>query len=153
MALIWLGLNGADGYSWIVGAPAVIAAAWISLGLLPTISWHWSAVGAMAFAGYFLRESFRGGWDVAKRALAPKLRLSPGIVCLRPRLPPGPARCFFYGTISLLPGTAVVAIGEDELRVHVLDLAPERAEELRTLENRVAALFRLDLAASQEVTT
>ena len=74
MALIWLGLNGLDVNSWVVGVPAVLAAAWISVRLLPAISWRWSLRGALVFAAYFIRESVRGGWDVARRVLSPALR-------------------------------------------------------------------------------
>ena len=144
LALVWLGLNGADWSSWIVGGPAVFAAAWISATLVPDTRWHWSARGTLAFCGFFLRESLRGGWDVACRALSPKLALSPAIVCVPVLLPPGAARVFFCGTINLLPGTAVIAIAKDHLCVHVLDYSPRVVEEeLRELERRVAALFDL----------
>jgi multicomponent Na+:H+ antiporter subunit E len=151
MALLWLGLNGADGSSLIVGGPVVVAAAWLSVNLLPSLSWHWSARGALAFAGWFLRESLRGGWDVACRALAPKLALSPNILCVPFQLPRGPARLFFCGAISLLPGTAVVAITENSLCVHALDGSPRVEKELRELERCVAALFGLVLARQKEV--
>jgi multicomponent Na+:H+ antiporter subunit E len=151
MALIWLGLNGADWSSWIVGGPVVFTAAWISVKLLPDIPWHWSAGGAISFAGWFLRESLRGGWDVAWRALSPKLALSPAIVCVPLHLPPGAARLFFCGAISLLPGTAVVAITKKSLCVHALDYSPRVEEELRELEGRVAALFGLVLPGQKEV--
>ncbi len=150
-ALIWLGLNGADWGSWIVGGPVVIVAAGISVKLLPAIPWHWSVSGALAFAGFFLRESLRGGWDVACRALAPKLALSPAILCVPFHLPPGVARLFFCGAISLLPGTAVVAIAADTLCIHALAASPRVEEELRELENRVAALFGLVLPGPNEV--
>ena len=67
-------------------------------------------VEPIPFAGYFLRESLRGGWDVARRALSPALPMSPALVRFLLRLPPGSARWLFCNTISLLPGTAVVAI-------------------------------------------
>jgi multicomponent Na+:H+ antiporter subunit E len=145
MALLWLGLNGLDGSSWIVGSPAVLAAAWISVKLLPSVSWRWSLRGALVFAAYFLRESVRGGWDVARRAISPRLALSPAIVCHPFQLPSGPSRLFFCSAISLLPGTAVVAIAESNICVHVLDNSTSVGEELRKLERRVGALFGLQL--------
>ncbi len=151
MALLWLGLNGEDWSSWIVGGPVAFAAAWISVKLLPAIPWHWSVGSAIAFAGWFLRESLRGGWDVARRALSPKLALSPAIVRVPLHLPPGAARWFFCNAISLLPGTAVVAITEESLCVHTLDFSPGVEEELRGLEARVAALFGLGLPGPKEV--
>jgi multicomponent Na+:H+ antiporter subunit E len=150
MALLWLGLNGPDGASWIVGVPVVLAAAWISVKLMPSVTWRWSVVGALAFAGFFFRESVRGGWDVARRALSPGLALSPAIVCHPLHLPAGPSRLFFCTTISLLPGTAVVSIAEETICIHVLDWTPRVEEEVRELERRVAALFGLVLMKDKD---
>ena len=143
MAVMWLGFNGTDWSSWMVGGPMVLVAAWLSIRLLPASTWHWSVGEAIRFGGYFLRESLRGGWGVARHAFARPLGISPGLLFHRFHLPPGPARWFFCNTISLLPGTAVVAIEGDSLCAHVLDLSPQSAEELRDLEGRVAALFGL----------
>lgn len=145
MALLWLGLNGLDGNSWMVGVPVVLAAAWISLMLSPSVSWRWSLRGLLVFAVYFLRESVHGGWDVAWRAIRTGLVLSPAIVCHPFRLPPGPSRLFFCSAISLLPGTAVVAIAESRVCVHVLDHSTSADEALQELERRVAGLFGLEL--------
>ena len=121
----------------------VLAAASLSIRLLPAGTWHWSVGAAIRFGGYFLRESWRGGWGVARHAFARPLGMSPGLLRYALHLPPGPARWFFCNTISLLPGTAVVAVEGDSLCAHVLDLSPQSAEELRDLEHRVAALFGL----------
>ena len=85
----------------------------------------------------------RGGWGVARHAWSAPLVISPGLLSHRFQLPPGPARWFFCNTISLLPGTAVVAIEGDSLCAHVLGPSEQSAEELRDLECRVAALFGL----------
>jgi multicomponent Na+:H+ antiporter subunit E len=145
LAAFWFCLNGTELKSWAVGAPTVLAAAWISLRLLPSTSWRVGLPAAAYFVGYFMRESLQGGWDVARRALSPDLPLSPGILCFAVRLPVGTARWFFCHTISLLPGTAVVAIERDRLRVHVLQLTPHVEGRLRDLEERVARLFCLKL--------
>ena len=150
MALVWLGMNGTDWRSWLVGGPVVFAAAWVSVTLLPDTRWRLSAGGAIAFAGFFLRESLRGGWDVAWRALSPALPLSPAIVCFPLHLPPGPGRLLFCGAISLLPGTAVVAIADGSICIHVLETSPGVEEELRELEAHVAALFGLRLPEPEE---
>ena len=150
MALLWLGLNGTDRSSWIVGGPVALAAAWISVKLLPAISWHWSVGGALNFSWFFLRESVRGGWGVARRAISPGLALSPTIVCHSFHLPPGPSRLFFCSAISLLPGTAVVAIADINICVHVLDHSSSVKEELRELERRVGALFGFELMKEKE---
>lgn len=144
-AAFWFCLNGTELKSWVVGVPTVLAAAWISIRLLPSASYRVCLPAAASFTGYFFRESLRGGWDVARRALSPDLPLSPGILCFVPLLPVGTARWFFCTTVSLLPGTAVVAIECDQLRVHVLQLTPQVEDRLRDLEKRVAKLFCLEL--------
>lgn len=150
LALLWFGLNGPDWKSWLVGGPVVVAAAWISVKLLPAHSWQWSARGALGFAGFFLRESWRGGWDVAWRALSPRRPLAPALVRYPLRLPAGAARLFFASVIGLLPGTVVVAIAADHFWVHVLEESPRVEVELRNLESRVARLFGAPLAEGKE---
>lgn len=141
IALLWLAFTGANPGSWLLGAPAVLAAAWLSVKLLPADTWLWRLTGALAFAYYFARESLKGGWDVAWRALKPGLNLRPGLITYSPRLPVGAARWFFCGVISLLPGTCTVAIAENRIQVHALELKPDLEAELRQLEDRVARLF------------
>lgn len=147
LAMVWLGFTGRDVSSWIVGAPAVLVAAWISARLWPGVQWRWSPGGALAFAAYFVRESCLGGWDVARRALSPRPDLSPGIISHPLRLPVGPARQLFCGTVSLLPGTAVVGIASDRIQVHVLDQSARVEADLRELERRAAAVFGITLPA------
>jgi len=141
MALVWLGLNGTDWASWVVGGPMVLAAAWLSARMLPPFSWRWSARGALQFAGYFVHESFAGGWDVSRRALSPSLPVSPSVLEYALRLPAGAPRWLFCGTVNLLPGTAIVAIEDDRVVVHALHSAAHAQAGLRTLEARVAAVF------------
>ena len=140
-----LGLNGCDWRSWIIGGPAICATAWMAARIFPPVSWCGSVAGTLSFAGFFALESLRGGWDVARRALAPRLRLCPSMVSYPLRLPVGTARWLFCNSISLLPGTAVVAITEDRLLIHVLHTSPSVQRGLTTLEDRVAAVFSVKL--------
>jgi multicomponent Na+:H+ antiporter subunit E len=153
MALIWIGLNGTDGNSWIVGGPMVLASAWLSDRMLSATPLRWSLRGVIRFGGYFLWESLRGGWGVARFALSARPAFSPGFLCYKFRIQDGPARWFFCNTISLMPGTAVVTIEGDSLCAHVLDLSPQSAEELTGLERRIAALFGLDWPENWEATS
>jgi multisubunit Na+/H+ antiporter MnhE subunit len=57
---------------------------------------------------------------------------------------------FFCSAISLLPGTAVVAIADRNICVHVLDDSTSVEEELRELERRVGALFAFELTKEKE---
>lgn len=151
-AALWWLLNGGDARSWVVGGPVALAAAVLSARLQPERLWRWRLAGVLPMAWFFLRESVRGGFDVARRALRPGLPLKPGVLCFRTRLPGGSARLLFAALISLLPGTLVIGLEDDALQVHALDCGPGAETELRALEQRVAALFGVELRADAEVT-
>ncbi len=141
-SLWWILTDGAMD-SWMVGAPVVLFAALVSVVLLPPFAW--SLTGTARFIPFFLWHSLRGGVDVARRALHPRLLISPGLFDYRLRLPPGLPRVFMANTVSLLPGTLSVELDEECLRVHVLDETSAVTEELRVLEKQVASVFRLEL--------
>jgi multicomponent Na+:H+ antiporter subunit E len=152
-AALWWLLAGGDAPSWIVGGPVVLAATALSLRLRPERSWRWRRAGVLPMAWFFLRESVRGGFDVALRALRPSLPLNPGVLRFRTRLPAGSPRLFFVGLISLLPGTLVIGFEEATLQIHALEAGPGAKEGLLALEHRVAALFGIELQAVREVTS
>lgn len=150
-AALWWLLNGGDARSWVVGGPVVLAAAALSLWLQPERTWRWRWAGVLPMAWFFLRESVRGGFDVARRALRPNPALQPGVLRFRTRLPGGSARLLFMGLNSLLPGTLVMGLEDDMLQVHALDCSPGVETELRALEQRVARLFGVELCADAEL--
>lgn len=126
----------------------MLLGAWLTC-LLPS-SRHWapSPLRTLQFLPYFLWQSLIGGWDVATRALRPDLRIAPAFLPYTTRLPPGPARVFFFDTITLLPGTLSAELEEDRVVVHVVDVGTSPQEGLEDLERRVALLFRLNLEAA-----
>lgn len=63
-------------------------------------------------------------------------------------LPPGNARTFFIGVVSLLPGTLSAEVVGDTLEVHVIGGRRDVDAQLRGLEQRVAPLFALDPPSS-----
>ena len=140
-ALVWLGLNRNDLGSWLIGAPAVVAAAALG-GVLqadrrPRLRWR----GLLPFAAFFLRESLRGGWDVAWRVFHPRLPVAPGFIRFATALPDGPVRYLFVNVVSLLPGTVASGFDGDEVIVHALDVNSGVETALRGVERRVAKLF------------
>lgn len=145
-ALLWWILTQGAINSWLVGVPVVLLAVLASGWLLPAIPW--SLPGIVGFVPFFLWRSLYGGVDVARRALHPKLPISPGLFDYRWRLPPGLPRVFMANTVSLLPGTLSAELGQEHLRVHVLDQSGDFIPELSVVEERVARLFGLSLADS-----
>ena len=145
-ALLWWILTEGATNSWLVGAPVVVLAVLASEALLPGVSW--SLPGAVRFVPFFLWHSLHGGVDVARRALHPRLPISPELFDYRWRLPPGLPRVFMANTVSLLPGTLSAELDEEYLRVHVLDQTGNFVSGLAVVEARVARLFGLSLVAA-----
>lgn len=145
LAALWWLLNPGDPASWVVGAPAVLIGAGVAAALASPVRWRLSPLGALRFAAFFARGAVLGAVDVARRALAPRPRLAPGLVEARLGLPPGPARVLLANAVTLLPGTLTVELDGDRLLVHALD-ADARAvrADLARLETRVQGLFALE---------
>lgn len=148
-SLVWWVLTDGATDSWPVGVPVILLATLVSVALMPALSW--SLRGMLLFVPYFLWHSIRGGVDVARRAMHPQLPISPALFDYRFRLPPGLPRVFMANIVSLLPGTLSVEIDTEVLRVHVLDESGAIEAELDMLENRLADIFGLELAAAADV--
>lgn len=138
--LIWLVWTGGEPAGWIIGLP-MLAGAFLLLQQLGAPRLRLSAVGLARLIGFFLFESLRGGWDVARRALRRDMRLCPDLHDYDTRLCEGPARVFLINCISLMPGTATVEREEGHLKLHVLDDRNDYVAEVRALESRVATIF------------
>jgi multicomponent Na+:H+ antiporter subunit E len=131
---LWAVLIGLDPVDLAAGVVAAACAAWASLRLLPPGA-RWPRPAALAtLAARFLWQSIVAGWDVARRALDPRLPIKPGFVAYPVRLPPGAARGAFASLSSLLPGT--VPCGEDDGAIvyHCLDVDQPVAAQLAAEE-------------------
>ncbi len=138
LAGIWAVLTGAEPKGLVVGALAVPAAVWMSLRLMPAGPPLRPVRLARHLAG-FLAGSVRGGLDVARRAVAPAMPLSPGWVAVPLAQPPG-ARAAIGGELSLMPGTLAAGSRGEALLVHLVDTEagferaiPARAQALAAL--------------------
>ena len=90
-------------------------------------------------AASFLWQSVVAGWDVARRALDPRLPLAPGFVEYRCGFAPGPLRNAFASLTSLMPGTVPLADDGKTLRYHCLDVNQPVVEGLGEAEAMVAS--------------
>ena len=121
--VLWLILTGGNPRDLVAGVAAVLAATWTSWCLLPRGRSRWRPASVARLVVRLLYQSVIAGADVARRALDPRLPLSPGFVVYPVGLPPGPARNVFTTLISLLPGTVPVgADARNRLLVHCLDV-------------------------------
>lgn len=143
-SLAWIVLTGADGPSWILGGPAVLAAVLVSL-LLSSSPSSMSIVGAVRFIPFFVGQSWLSGIDVMRRALSPRLLINPGLITYKTSLPAGPPLVFFVNAISLLPGTLSADLEGSLVTVHTIDVEMPTWASMEKLEFRVALLFRQSL--------
>ena len=141
LSLLWWVLTGGRVDAWIIGVPTAALAAVVSMRLAGEHKTRWRPLGLLRFVCHFLRWSFLGGVDVAWRAVHPRLPIEPQNIDYPMRLPDGPARVFFMGVVSLLPGTVTADIRGDVLVVHVLDAGQPVRRHLEALEESVGGVF------------
>lgn len=138
--VLWLVLDGTR--SWPLGlfvaAAAALTVGWLADGPPLVLS----PLRLLAFAGFFVIESLRGGLDVAWRTLHPKLPIDPRFFDFDVALPRGPATTLLISTISLLPGTLSAELKRDEHVLVVHSLAGDGRESVERLQRRIAPLFR-----------
>jgi multicomponent Na+:H+ antiporter subunit E len=127
--------------SWQVGIPAILAAIYVDYRLFRPQTNRWSIGGFIILAFFFLKLSVTSGIDVVRRIYHPRLPLNPAMVEYPLRLTSEPARNLFVCTVSLLPGTLSAELGAHSLVVHVLDVDRPFRQELKLIEDRVAAVF------------
>lgn len=107
-----------------------------------------SVLGLLRFLPFFLWESLRGGVDVARRALDPRLALAPATLDLRLRLSDERERVLLAGILSLVPGTVSAELSATHIRLHVLDHRLPIENTVRRVEARIAGVFGESLPAS-----
>ncbi|SDZ97734.1 Na+/H+ antiporter subunit E [Alkalimonas amylolytica] len=145
-ALLWALLSGGEG-------------GWFFLMLLPLLLWlseRWSVPLLRlrwrylpGFVGYFLVEMWRGGFDVAWRALQPVPAIAPNWQRYSIRLQRASAQRILACLISLLPGTTVCRSrlsdqsGDDKawLELHLLTDSSDWQQAVARLEQRLSQLL------------
>ena len=147
LLLLWLVLTGGPAESWLFGGPAAALATLLALRLGGGQEQvRARLMGLGRFATLFLWDSVKGGLDIARRALHPRLPLSPVLTSYSFRLPPGPGRVAFADAISLLPGSLACGMDDRGVTVHLCDGGPEFRRQLVVEEERIAETLDLALA-------
>ncbi|WP_160142001.1 Na+/H+ antiporter subunit E [Nitrincola tapanii] len=149
--LFWSLLSEGALSAWLLGLPACLLAAWLSLRLSPTPetadpmqSARLCLFALPSFLLYFVQASCVAGLDIARRTLDPKLPLHPSVFTYPTELSGLPLWCLM-GVISLLPGTLSLNWQPNCLEIHCLDQPDKAAAELVQVENRIRRLFTLPL--------
>jgi multicomponent Na+:H+ antiporter subunit E len=135
---LWLMIAGWTAKDLPVGLVTAGGAVWISLKLLPPGDARPRFAPLSALVLRFLQGSIFAGFDVARRALSPRLDLNPGFVACPLTLPPGESRNAFCLYQSLQPGTLPTGAEGGTLQVHALDMSQPVAANLAADE----ALFK-----------
>ena len=118
----------------VAGLLAAAAATWASVHLLPPGALRPRPAAIPALVVRFMWLSVVAGWDVARRALDPRLPVNPGFVAYQVSFPPGAARNVFTALTSLLPGSVPAGDDGDTILYHCLDVAQPVLEQLAAEE-------------------
>jgi multicomponent Na+:H+ antiporter subunit E len=137
----WVVLIGAAPLDLAAGFVASAGATWTSLALHPPTvrRLRFAALPGTALA--FLRKSLLAGFDVATRALGPRVRVDPGLLEYRVGFPRGRTRNAFAMYTSLMPGTVPCEDREDVIVYHCLDRSQPVAADLAEEERRIAGVM------------
>lgn len=139
LVLVWVALNGLQGLNvgLLAAAAGAACGAYFAAGQsYPLRPWRW-----LVFAGFFLVESFKGGTDVAWRALHPALKIEPEFQNYPISLAPGLPTTFLTSIVSLLPGTLSARLNSGEPALVVHALTPSAVASVERLEKMLQWLF------------
>lgn len=138
---VWWLLVGGSPSGWLFGLAAIPGATAASLRLGPTTPFRLRPIPFIRFAASFLLASLRSGWDVARRAIHPRLPLAPAFVEYPVGLQDSTSRVLLAATVTMLPGTITAEIRADRLVIHALDVTRPLESSVRRMEARIGALF------------
>lgn len=148
LLLLWWVLSEGEG-DIVFGTVTAMLAVLASLMLVPpggTPGRLQRLMGLARFIPFFISNSLLGGWDVALRALQPRLPLAPCTIDYPLVLPAGWPSVIFLATVSLMPGTLAVRLDERQATIHLLDGSGDPLPSLQRVEQRVADLFGIKVA-------
>lgn len=146
---LWIVLIGFAPADLAAGVVAAAAATCTSLRLLPPWPYRVRLTAVLLLIPRFLWKSVVAGWDVARRALDPRLPLRTGFVGYPARFRSPLARNAFASYTSLLPGTLPVQDDGETLLYHCLDIEQPVAAELAREETVLTQAFDGDADHSE----
>lgn len=142
--LLWVLFTGAYNNSgaaleeYIGGAVVSLIVAFFCSGFLIKDEPFWifnpMRLGALLiFCIIYTWELLKANWDVAKRALSPKLNINPGIVKIETEVKSDYGLAMLSNCITLTPGTIAMDIVEEKgkcyIYIHWIDVATRNMKE------------------------
>ncbi|WP_089725136.1 Na+/H+ antiporter subunit E [Candidatus Thiosymbion oneisti] len=133
MMLVWVLLNAS--LSWqVVLAGAIVAT--LLVFIFPAHGFLFAGTKftpetpllVLGYLWLFTRELVKSNLDVARRVIAPEVRINPGIVEIKTRLQHPTYRLILANSITLTPGTLTVDMIEDSLFIHWIDVTGKDVE-------------------------
>lgn len=100
-------------------------------------------LGALiAFIPIYAIELFKANWDVAKRALSPKLNIKPGIVKIETEVKSDYGLAMLANCITLTPGTIAMDVVEEKgkcyMYIHWIDV---QSQDIKEASNTIKGAF------------
>lgn len=137
-ACLWWLLAGNAG--WGFGALCISAAGGLSLwlGVQPL---YLKLLHLPQFLWFFFRELLIGAWDVAHRALHPRLPIDPAWVKFRFNCSNQRVRLLLPAMVGLLPGTVATRSDTTYMYLHVLDQRQDWHTTIAKMETHLTQLF------------
>ena len=126
----------------IVGSIAALVASKVSLWLMPPSAQYVQVRELILFFPHFLWQSVLSGWDVARRALHPKMPLNTGFIQYPVKQSAGYLRNTFASITSLLPGTVPCGESAQQLEYHALDTTIDVCASLKNEERLLAPVLK-----------
>ena len=121
-----------------VGVLAALCATIASVALLAPDEGRVRFAALVVLVPRFVWQSLVAGFDVARRALSPRMPLATGFVDYRTGFPRGLARNNFATITSLMPGTLPCGDGPDTIEIHCLDVNQPVGEQMADEERRLS---------------
>ncbi|MCL5043634.1 MAG: Na+/H+ antiporter subunit E [Gammaproteobacteria bacterium] len=135
---LWTLLSGGSG--WYLGLPVIAAATLLSCWLQAT-PWHLRLARVPALLCFFCYELLLGGWDVARRALHPRMPLDPAWVRYELQTPNPQVHLLLSVIVGLMPGSLPSRLNKGVLHLHVLDQRQPWAATVTRMEHLLAAVL------------
>ncbi len=135
---LWMVLGGGAGLEF--GAACVLAATWVSL-TLRLRPLYLRLHHLPHFLCFFIYEVAVGAWDVARRALHPRMPVDPALVTYALRCEDSQVRLLLSAMVGLLPGTWASHFDERLLYLHVLDQQQAWQHSVARMEHHLARLL------------